>query len=443
MKVSFINPPSHKTAYIREGRCTQASNIWSLVYPPLSLAQIASYVRNNCTVDVAGIDYSVESSTFSMAIEEISKRNDKLIVVATGTPSIKSDLEFCEKIKKKNPEINIAVIGTHASHYAAKLIKDCDYIDFIVHGEPERPILNIIKSLSNGSALDNRAITTRTSSNTDLLLIEDLDDLPIPAWDLFDLNKYRLPLRNKKFLMITPQRGCPWKCTFCTAPLYYGNKIRSKSIEKIKEEIKYIKENYNIDNFLFWSDTFTANKVFVTQLCNAIKDLNISWVSNSRVDTINDDLAKEMKAAGCWMLTYGIESLNDDVLMLAKKSITSSQVKDGVLASRNNGILTVGHFIIGLPGDSKASLKRTFKEARKLKLDYMQFYYASPFPGTKLHQELLAKRIIQDDPYEEFSQSLSEVLKQYKFIALSLKLKTLLRFKTFIFVFKNLKARLS
>jgi radical SAM superfamily enzyme YgiQ (UPF0313 family) len=402
---------------------------------------MAAYIRNTTNASVAGKDYSVLGTSFNKAVKDIAEANFKILFIATGTPSIVTDLEFCKLVKERSPSTKIVILGTHVSHYAKDIISKHNYIDFIIHGEPEEPALNIVKYIFEDSEFDHRAITSSNNSSSDILLIEDLDKLPIPAWDLFDLSHYKLPIQGKSFLLVSPQRGCPWKCTFCTAPLYYGSKIRSKSPQKIREEIEYLKKHYGISNFLFWSDTFTANKVYVKELCKEIEDLNIKWVSNSRVDTITEELASVMKDAGCWMLTYGIESLNNDVLQTVQKGFNSSQVEAGVNAAKKSNILTIGHFIMGLPSDNKASLLETFKKAQKLNLDFLQFYYAAPFPGTALHKDFVSRRIVSDHSLNTYSQESENHFRGYKLLARFIKFRTLFRLKTFSFILFNIKAR--
>ncbi|OIQ19522.1 MAG: hypothetical protein BM556_03295 [Bacteriovorax sp. MedPE-SWde] len=445
MKIAVINPPSlSNKSFIREGRCTQSSSIWSLVYPPLSLAQTASYIRENIQCEILGYDYAVLSKNFVSASDEIVQQCFDIVFIATGSPSIVSDIEFAKKVKESSPNTKIVLIGTHVTQFASELINRHSFIDIIIHNEPEQSALDIVKSLSlENSLTDILGISTRDYSNKESNFIPNLDLLPFPAWDLFDLSKYTLPIRGKKFLMISPQRGCPWKCTFCTAPLYYGNKIRSKSTERIRQEIEYIKSEYKVNNFLFWSDTFTANSSYVKELCDSIEDLDISWVSNSRVDTITPDLALAMSKSGCWLLTYGIESLQEDVLSKVKKGFTTDSISSGVAAAQNAGIQTIGHFIVGLPGDNISGARNTFSKAIKLNLDYMQFYYASPFPGTELYNDMLASGEVPNDIHYSPAQSTNTLHAEYKKTMFYIKMRTLIRFKTIFFILKNLKIRFS
>ena len=123
--------------------------------------------------------------------------------------------------------------------------------------------------------------------NTDRPFLVHLDALPDPAWHLFDLDVYRLPLKGSQFLMVTPHRGCPYPCSYCTAQTYYGAKLRRRSVERVSEEIRRNIEVHGVRELFFWSDTFTIDKRYLIELCDAIEPLGVTWASNSRVDTID------------------------------------------------------------------------------------------------------------------------------------------------------------
>ncbi len=438
MRVALINPPTaNLEKFTREGRCTQSSSFWSLTYPPLSLAQIGAYLRYKAIpVSIHGFDFSAKKESLHSSLRVLNNEHYDYYIVACATPTIKGDLEFCKQVKKTDPKSTIILIGTHTAHYNIEVLEDFKEIDYVINGEAEKSIYQIISGTNNKDIL---GITYRRDGsiieNTGQNLLENLNNTLAPAWDLFDLNLYRLPLNGRKFLMISPQRGCPWKCTFCTAPLYSGAKIRSREIDNIIEEVKLNIKRYNVKDFLFWSDTFTANKPFVLKLCLELKKLNIRWVTNSRIDTIDLELARAMHDAGCWLLTFGIETLNNKTLLQIKKGYKKSDIERGLKASNKAGILTIAHLMVFLPGEDLGDFNKTIQEIRYSQFDYIQFYYTSPFPGTSLHKDYIEQGLTQSSLLHEFSQSDSIVnqdltqLSQYKFIIL-------LRVRTLIFFIK-------
>tara|TARA_R110002072_G_scaffold534_2_gene3513 strand:+ start:47615 stop:48994 length:1380 start_codon:yes stop_codon:yes gene_type:complete len=441
MKILLCSPPTLSgEKVIREGRCTQKTDFWSLNYPPLTLAQCTSVLNEVSGVEVRSFDFGT-GYTFQESLDCIPKDID-LGIVNVGSPTFVNDISFCKKLKETY-EIKIVLIGTHSGSTYRTVLERYHFIDYIVLAEPEFVLKELVSCLMSNESLENiSGLAGKNFCNKESYPVSDLDILPYPDWSQFDLDKYIIPTSGEKFLMINPQRGCPWKCTFCTAPSFYGKKIRSKSIKYIIDEIEYNMSHYQIENFLFWSDTFTANKKFVHELCLELKKLNIKWVSNSRVDTITVDLAKSMKEAGCWLLTFGIESHNDKTLERIQKGFSNDQINGGIEAAHKAGILTVGHYILGLPGEDANDMKRTFERSKFTALDYSQFYYATPFPGTEMFEEM--KRDNDLECVGNFSQeeaysnglvtplALKELKKEFAY-------KTLFTLKTFIFFIKTIK----
>lgn len=231
--------------------------------------------------------------------------------------------------------------------------------------------------------------------------------MPAPAWDLVDLDKYRLPLYGRRFLIVSTIRGCPFRCTFCNTHVYYGSKARTRSVPSLIEEIKDCQRRYGIDDFFFWGDTFTLVKEQVRSLCQGIIDegLGIQWVANSRVDTVDAETLRLMRRAGCWMLSYGIESGDDGVLRRCGKGTTRDRVVEAVRLSKAAGLKVAGHFVLGLPGETEASAQRTLDLARTLNLDFANFYAAVPFPGSALYDEALNRGWLRHRDWPRFNQS--------------------------------------
>lgn len=393
MKVLLLNPPDENNGrFIREGRCTQEASVWSVLWPPITLATIGAMLSE---YEVIALDAPATNFPFASFSDYIKKYNPNVVVYTTGSPSIENDLNIASLIKESISGAITIAIGTHVSTLDEKIMSQNPSLDIIVRGEPEVTVLECVNKLSKDfsvSALSDVAgITYRRNDqiikNNDRLLISDLDSLPVPAWDLFDLENYRLPLSGERFVLVLPQRGCPWKCSFCTAPQYYGSKIRSRSSDKVANEIRTIQKLYNIHDFFFWSDTFTASKKYVQDLCEAIKPLGVRWTCNSRVDTFDAEIAQLLKDAGCWMISFGIESGDQKVLDLSQKGITPKQSEEAVHIAKKYGLKVAGHFILGLPGENTNSLNKTLEFSKRLSLDVAQFYCATAFPGTKLYNE--------------------------------------------------------
>jgi radical SAM superfamily enzyme YgiQ (UPF0313 family) len=182
--------------------------------------------------------------------------------------------------------------------------------------------------------------------------------------------------------------------------------LRKRSIEGVLKEIEYNIEQFGIRDFFFWAETFVVDKEYVKNLCSTIieRGIDISWTSNSRVDTVDGPLLKLMAEAGCWMISYGIESGSQKVLDEANKGTRIEQAYEAVRYAKEAGIKTVGHFILGLPGETEVSIEHTINYANQLGLDIAQFYCAVPFPGSRLYERALKEGWIKNSDYGCFKQ---------------------------------------
>ena len=379
-KIWLLNPPFPEK-FIRVGRCEQKADFFQVGLPPLILAYMASILRKKYIVriiDSVGEDYSKKD-----IIRLYLREKPDLVFLETTTPTIEYDLKLINSLSKLHKS-KFAIYGVHISYLKSiKKLKDCDIK--IIHEEPEKYAFKLIGKKNN---------------------LKDLDSLPFPAWDLINLKNYKLPLKNKSFTLIQPSRGCPYKCIFCTNPFYYGSKVRLRSVDSVIQEIKYIKK-FNINNIFFYSDLFSVNKEWVKELCKRIitEKLNVEWMANSRVDSIDKETLTLMKKAGQWLISFGIESGDQEILNLAKKQTKIKQVYEAVNLAHSLGILTLGHFILGLPGETEGTLKGTINFSKKLRLDFAMFYIATPFPGSELY-EVYKKKLNNDWNKFEYSKQI-------------------------------------
>ncbi|MDY6837297.1 MAG: radical SAM protein [Thermodesulfobacteriota bacterium] len=412
MNILLLNPPTFDNkAYIREGRCNQEQGAWTTLWPPVSLATAASMLEQKGH-NVKVLDCAAREIHLRALLKKVRTGRFPLIIWSTATPSIKSDLALADQIKKMESRVTTAVFGTHVTTLARECLEATEGLDVVIRHEPEASIVDLADCLEDKGPLEEVAGISYKSSDGEIIhnperpFIQDLDSLPAPAWHLLDLERYRLPLKGDKFLILSPVRGCPYACTFCTAQTYYGKRLRRKSVSKVMEEIRYIIDRFNISEFFVWADTFTADRDYVTEFCQAISDKEwaIGWTCNSRVDTVDRALLAAMAKAGCWMISYGIESGTQEILDTARKRITLGQCREAVRMAKAAGIKVAGHFVLGLPGETEATLKETLAFALTLDLDMAQFYCAVPFPGSSLFEWARAQGWIEGKGFDEFRQ---------------------------------------
>jgi len=397
MKSYFLNPTIGKSdRYIREGRCMQKTASWVAIWPPIALASLAAMAKKRGPVRL--LDGNVEPITMEDLLKDIKAFSPDLIVINTGFPSIDDDMAAAKAIKEAFPSVKVLAFGVFFTLLEERGFTDYPFLDFAIIGEPEDTFEEVLSAL-DGEVTDYsniKGLAFRNGSGVRVAgvrpLIEDIDKIPFPDRSLLKNDRYRLPHNDRLFTLINSARGCPYNCIYCIVSPYYGRKVRTHSINYIIKEITECINKYDIHEILFWEEIFTLDKERVLTLCDAIlkNNLSINWAATTRVDRIDEEILTAMKKAGCYLLGLGIESGVQTILDSAKKKQTTAQVERAVALCKKVGIKTMGHFIFGLPGESRATANKTIKFMSKLGLDYMQCYCAVPYPKTELGE--LAKK---------------------------------------------------
>lgn len=379
MRILLLNPPAD-TAVVREGRCQHEAAIWDTVYPPLTLATCAAILRQ--AHDVRLVD-AVAARTPLAAVEAEARRfAPDLVLASISTPTVDSDLRALGRLREATGA-RVGAYGVHATYFAKDLVGS-GALDLVIHHEPE----GAAKALCRKPAEEVGGVTFRRNGETVTNPAGqeyDPEELPFPAWDLLDMRHYRLPIKRTPYVLMTTGQGCPFPCTFCVAPYYSGVKFRPRPVEDVLAELKYVRSF--VRDVFFHTDTFTLNKKYLLALCQRMieADLGIGWVSNSRVDTIDEEMVDAMRRAGCWLLAFGIESGSQKILDASKKKIRLEQSRRAVKVANDAGLMVAGHFILGLPGETEATIRETIDFARELPLSFAEFYIATPFPGAELY----------------------------------------------------------
>ncbi|MDI6782112.1 MAG: radical SAM protein, partial [bacterium] len=379
----------------------------------------------------------VKGVTPEQLMLQIADFKPDMVVLNTSTPSIESDLKMTSFVKQACPETKTAVIGIHPTALPDECFRachrdaNCNDLDYIIRGEPEFTLQELCRTIAAaGEAISARGATSARGAALQVNLQDiqglsfceegkiihnpsrpwlDMDSLPFPAWHLIDTSDYIMPFHNVPFLLVATSRGCPYPCTFCADSTYYGKSLRKRSPHKLVDELVWLKEKLNVHEFLFWSESFTLDTRFVMAVCDEImrRGLQISWVCNSRVDQVNLEMLMAIKKAGCWMIGYGIESASQAVLDSVKKGTTVEQTRNAVQLSHQVGLEVSGHCIIGLPADTPQTIKQTIKFTIDLDLDFVQFYCAVPFPGSRMYEQACHNHWINTTDWSRFEQNFS------------------------------------
>lgn len=411
MKTIIINPPCDK-GFDRSGRWP-AKTAGGTVIEPLFLAYTAAVLEKNyLPVEL------IDCRPFYISQEELLKKideNSDLAVLQTSTASINQDLETAKKIKDAFPSIKIALVGSHVSVLDKEILEANKFIDFAARGEYEYTILDLARGKNPKDIL---GLTFREDSNIirnpERPAIENLDDLPFPARHFLPMEAYFEPIfKSKRTFRLMGSRGCPFQCTFCLWPqTMYGRKVRFRNPKMIVDEIEHLINDYQANGLYFEDDTFALIPDRVIEICDEIitRNIKINWSCMGRVDTVTEEMLKAMKKAGCFMIRYGVESSSQNILNLAKKGITIEQVVRAFNTAKDIGIQTHASYTLGLPGETKETMKATIKFAVNLGSDFAQFGIAMPYPGTELYKEAEKQGWLKAKSWQDFEASANSVL---------------------------------
>jgi radical SAM superfamily enzyme YgiQ (UPF0313 family) len=380
----------------------------SYLDPPLNLCYLAAILEKN-GIEVEIIDSEAEELDKDETVKRILSITPKIVGFSCTTPMI-SSVKYCaEKIKEENKDIKIVLGGPHITVVWKDVIK-LHYVDFCIRGEGEYPLLELVQAILKKSDTKHIAnIADKENNNALRPLIENLDDLPIPARHLLkSIQKYKHATISKKtgyFQTIISSRGCPMMCIFCSANVTFGRKVRYRDPIKVVDEIQECVDKYKSQSIGFLDDTLTLNKQHITKICDEIikRGLNekIEWFCQARVDTVTKEMLDLMKKAGCYSIHYGIESGSQRILNILKKGFTLEQVERAIKLTKEAGIHVHGYFVLGSPTETKDEIEKTIKWSKYLNPDTAQFTLLTPFPGTESYETYLTEHP-NSKPFEEF-----------------------------------------
>lgn len=388
IKVLFINPIAFfgkKHAHYLRDWCGGEMPL-SMILPPLDIAYAAAYLRKN-GYSVNIIDASVMHLSYQKLFSKVQSENPEFICMPSSWGSIHQDLYLAQKIKELIRDVKIIFSGPNVTVDPAFVLKS-GFVDYVICGELEQPMLEIVqnKISSNVVYLDrgNMVVTPRS-------LFQNLDELPFPARDLLQNNRYFAPFtRANPFTTFLTSRGCPYRCSFCQSSIWYSNKLRVRSVDNVIEEMDLIVNKFKIKEIIFRDLTLTFNKARLMEICEKLIQNNykIFWRCFSCVDTVDRELLNLMKEAGCHQVAYGFESGSQKILDLSQKGITLEQSRNAAKWTREAGMEVSGSFMFGMYQDTEETVKETLNLALELDPDYTQFQISTPVISTDFYKKM-------------------------------------------------------
>jgi radical SAM superfamily enzyme YgiQ (UPF0313 family) len=408
MKVLLINPPSINEIIGNNPAIIEQSRGYN---PPLGLLFIAGYLLDNTDYEVSVIDCQVEELDYSNLQKKLESLEFDIAGITVMTFTLVDVVETIRVIKSVKPNCRVVLGGPHVSLYPEETIS-FDGVDILVLGEGEKTFADLLENFESNKNLkdicglvfkDKTGNIVHTGNNKP---ISDLDKLSFPARHLTPYRKYtsllakRLPVTT----MFT-SRGCPFKCSFCDRP-HLGKKFRAMSASRVVEEFESAMK-LGIHEFLIYDDTFTVNRERVKNICQIAveKKLDIGFDIRARVDTLDEQLLRLLKKAGCRGIHYGVEAGTDKILKVLNKNITLSKAKEVFDLTRKYGIQTLAYFMIGSPTETRQDIYETFRVAKWLNPDFMHMTILTPFPGTPIYFEGLSNGIIKSDYWRDFAKN--------------------------------------
>jgi anaerobic magnesium-protoporphyrin IX monomethyl ester cyclase len=389
-------------AYLRKNGIDTAILAGDLLMGPSSINKIAFFIpgwlRANVKTLAAGqrrLETIVDDKThiiWKRVADTVRQTKPLAVGIPYYTP-LKYVVEIITGlVREVNPDIKIIVGAFHPTFCPDEVLQNPD-IDFIVRGEGEIPLLNLVQEIKKDSrkwatvpGLSYRDAAGHTRHNDSPDLISNLDELPFPARDAVlncDFNTHR-------HHSILTTRGCTYTCAFCGDRRLWGGRVRRRSVNNVLEELKSLKETYKVKYIEIVDGTFTYDRKYLETFCRALIDqqVNIKWGCTARYDNLDKDILKLMKQSKCYGLYLGLESGSNRVLSSIDKKETIERDIEVSKLIYDSGILSATSILLGSPDEEKEDIEATLKLMRHFKTDFFDINSYMPLPGTPLYDAM-------------------------------------------------------
>jgi anaerobic magnesium-protoporphyrin IX monomethyl ester cyclase len=440
-RILLIEPPVTRPAEFRSTRVRVSP------FFPLGLAYIAAVLRRQ-GYEVGILDallegfeegeqiYGQATYRYGLSDSKIAERIETFRPHAVGVSATFSAKDFdaksvCRISKQVFPHVPTVVGGAYAGAGHREIMAQEPAVDFVIIGEGEDTFPQLLQAIQSGGGWetidglgyrDVGAIHTNRKSS----YIQDLDTVPLPARDLFEMNSYfRLGyahdrFRYKPFAQMITSRGCPFNCTFCALGNHWGSVQRLRSPENVLAEIDVLVKEFGVREIHFEDDNLTADKARAMTMFNGLREreYGIAWTAPTgmAVASLDEELLKTMAASGCYSVTLAIESGNQEVLSkLMRKPVALKKVARLVKAIRSTGMLAKGFFMIGYPGETKGTIRETVEFARNLELDWAFFFIATPLPYTEMYNMAIKEGYLAAGDFNPLTSLYESVIKTPEF----------------------------
>jgi anaerobic magnesium-protoporphyrin IX monomethyl ester cyclase len=437
--VLLVNPPAPDGAiWIRSQHRVGRRSRENMIWPQVSLAQLAALLHPDYSVDIIdAIPTRMTWEEFELLLKE---KRPRYYITQVTAPTLTNDMRGT--FLARSLGARTIAFGTHVTPMPAQTLQAFPTLDYVLRGEPELTLRELIDTLevadgrltdvgqldaelwarleklfteadpdwqapwdragsvgepsANSQQLaDIKGLVWRDADceihvNASRPFVRNLDDLPLPMHHLLPWDTYRAPNIKGPYTFIVPSRGCPAGCKFCIKHVSYQYSVRVRSPENVLAELKVLWD-LGLRNVHMYADLFTVNREQVMGICEGLirEGLDFKWTCNSRVDYVDPEMLQIMGRAGCWLISWGIESADDQIRKRVHKGTTNEKIVRALEWSKAAGIMNWGYFIIGLPGETEETIQQTIAFSKELPLDLALVHIAAPYPGTPFFFEVV------------------------------------------------------
>jgi len=405
MRILLINP---SLIQANIGHYKEKTEKQRGIYPSLGLGYIAAALeKNNHQVQI--VDYDAEKNPLAKTLGLAQQFQPELVGFYTMTWTFREADALAQKLKSIIPQAKFIAGGPNITCLPKPSLKQ-GIFDFGAISEGEETIIELIEALEKDNNFENiQGLAYKKNGkviiNQARPLIQNLDPIPWPARHLLPVKNYfDISTTKKYFATLIATRGYPFNCTFCDRKNRMGRNWRVRSTQNIIDEIKQIKDNYGIKEYMFFDDNLIVDKNWARDLCQKMIDqkLNIIWECRTRVDTIDRPILALLKKAGCYRIRFGFESGNNQILKVLKKDIRVEQSLECAKICQEVGIEMFGYFMFGSPYETEKTLQQTLDLALKINPDFALFSKTILIPGSELFDWAAQNNYIRKDYWERY-----------------------------------------
>ncbi len=405
-RILLINPPGTRRVYLETN-----VKVGAPVLPSLGLAALggalAACGHSPRVLDLDVADIAGEH-TGALLRKTILEFEPDAAGITSITPTWRGAMDIAAAVKAISPETTVICGGVHATRFPEEtLATDC--VDYVALGESDFTLCDLLDSDAPAAVpgVASRGADGEVSAER-RALIDDLDSLPMPAWEMFDLGRYHmshLTERRRPGGYIETSRGCPFGCIYCDKTIF-GRRFRAKSAERVVDEIEYMIRRHGFREIHIVDDGFTTNLARAKEICRLMIDRNVTIPFNLfngiRADRVDDEMCVLFRRAGCYQVALGVESGNDAVLDSVSKGLNKDDIRRAVSLCKKHGLETFGFFIVALPEDTRATIMDTIDFAIELDMTISKFDIAVPLPGTVMFEQLDSRGLVRTKDWSRY-----------------------------------------